>query len=660
MSWMQKLYETYQQGVCLDIVEEQKPIPICHTIQNVHINIVIDEKGDFKRAKVLEKTQIVLPSTEKSAGRSNGESPHPLADRIQYVAGDYARYGGLKPPYFKGYKEQLEKWCVSEFKHPGANAVYEYISKETIVEDLINSQVLWVDKYNVLLIQWPENMRIDVPLLFKLLPKKRGILDQGNALVCWTVEKQGVNLVDTWKDAELQKSWIGFCNSTFKLEGLCCIAGDIQAIASSHPAKLRHSGDKAKLISSNDSKGYTFRGRFTDSLQAVVVGSIISQKAHNALRWLINRQGYRNDDQVVVAWAVSGKSIPEAVKQIEFDLDNFEEVEIDQDSQDDFLKKDLTVDCGQSFARQLKKYMKGYKARLQPNEAVIIMGIDSVTTGRMGITYYREYFAHEYIDMITRWQDDFAWFQRVEKKILHKKGKVKTIVSWPVCAPSLWTIVSAVYGDIIKSNKTLKKNIIERLIPCIVEAKSFPLDIVNVAIRKASKPLSGEKWEWERNVGVACALYRGFYKRHSDKNKRRNYSMALDVIYNNRDYLYGRLLAVAEGVEKYSLYLSDEKRLSTAIRMMQRFADRPFSTWRTVELALQPYIQRLQNRHGGFVYKQLSLLDEIMELFKKEDFSNDKPLSGEFLLGFHSQRLELRKKREKEEIVKQEDIEEGE
>ena len=136
--------------------------------------------------------------------------------------------------------------------------------------------------------------------------------------------------------------------------------------------------------------------------------------------------------------------------------------------------------------------------------------------------------------------------------------------------------------------------------------------------------------------------------------------MALDVIYNNRDYLYGRLLAVAEGIEGYSLYLSDEKRLPTAIRMMQRFADRPFSTWRTIELALQPYIQRLQNKRGGFVYKQLSLIDEIMELFRKEDFSNDKALTGEFLLGFHSQRLELGKKKEKEEIVKQEDTEEGE
>ena len=41
---------------------------------------------------------------------------------------------------------------------------------------------------------------------------------------------------------------------------------------------------------------------------------------------------------------------------------------------------------------------------------------------------------------------------------------------------------------------------------------------------------------------------------------------------------------------------SDEgkKRETTAGRLMQRFADRPFSTWRTIELALKPYEARMQ------------------------------------------------------------------
>ena len=80
--------------------------------------------------------------------------------------------------------------------------------------------------------------------------------------------------------------------------------------ADQHPAKLRNDGDKAKLISSNDTSGFTFRGRFLTADQAATVGFETTQKAHFALRWLISRQGYRKGDLAIVAWATSGASIP--------------------------------------------------------------------------------------------------------------------------------------------------------------------------------------------------------------------------------------------------------------------------------------------------------------------------------------------------------------
>ena len=38
------------------------------------------------------------------------------------------------------------------------------------------------------------------------------------------------------------------------------------------------------------------------------------------------------------------------------------------------------------------------------------------------------------------------------------------------------------------------------------------------------------------------------------------------------------------------------------------------------------------------------LLDEVMGKFTKGEFVNDRPLSGEFLLSYHSQRLVLHNK----------------
>ncbi len=76
---------------------------------------------------------------------------------------------------------------------------------------------------------------------------------------------------------------------------------------------------------------------------------------------------------------------------------------------------------------------------------------------------------------------------------------------------------------------------------------------------------------------------------------------------------------------------------------MQRFADRPFSTWRNIELALTPYKSRLRasEKGAGFLWKREKLLDEIQCRFQPEDFASDRALSGEFLLGFHCQRADL-------------------
>ena len=119
--------------------------------------------------------------------------------------------------------------------------------------------------------------------------------------------------------------------------------------------------------------------------------------------------------------------------------------------------------------------------------------------------------------------------------------------------------------------------------------------------------------------------------------------MALETNRRSRDYLFGRLLAVAEHLESLALFVAHEKpRDTSAARMMQRFADQPYSTWRTIELALAPSKTRLRSSRGGFLFKMELLLDEVMCAFTGDDFTQDAPLSGEFLLGYHCQRQALK------------------
>jgi CRISPR-associated protein Csd1 len=115
--------------------------------------------------------------------------------------------------------------------------------------------------------------------------------------------------------------------------------------------------------------------------------------------------------------------------------------------------------------------------------------------------------------------------------------------------------------------------------------------------------------------------------------------MALDEERNSRDYLYGRLLALAENLEHWALNVAGERRPTNAERMMQRFADHPYSTWRTLELGLVPYKTRL----GGRAHKILSLIDIVHSKFDPpSDYMRDDRLSGEFLLGYHCQRAALK------------------
>lgn len=123
--------------------------------------------------------------------------------------------------------------------------------------------------------------------------------------------------------------------------------------------------------------------------------------------------------------------------------------------------------------------------------------------------------------------------------------------------------------------------------------------------------------------------------------------MALEEDRKTRDYLYGRLLAVSDYLEKSALGLTNETtRETNAMKLMQRFMDRPFSTWRTLEMKLAPSRGRLQASRPGLLVKLDKILGHIHCTFVPDDYMLDKPLTGEALLGFYCQRDAFYKKAE--------------
>lgn len=625
MSWIQKLYETYEN--CQSMIgkvtsEKEVPLlPICHTTNKAQIEIVINHQGTFKRARVVLKddARTIIPCTESSGGRTSGEAPHPLCDKLQYVAKDYTEYGGSKDSYFGNYESELEKWCTSQYKHPKAIAVFEYIKKGRVIKDLVAQKVLIIGDDGKL-IEKPEKKSRDISNIFKVLK------DQSEAFVRWEVETPDDGCSKVWEDKTLWNSWINYYSNIKQDKTLCYVTGKELLGVEQHPAKLRNDGDKAKLISSNDWDGFTFRGRFTDTkkhntYQTCGVGFEVTQKAHSALRWLISRQGYRNGDQAIVAWASSGKQIPDPLAD---PLSILGEEELISDEPE-------VVSIAENFARKFNKKIAGYKADLGDTSGVVVMGLDSATQGRMAITFYRELTGSEFLERLEKWHDTCAWihdYRFVEDKE-NKKRKRKNLRF--VGAPAPKDIAEAAYRS--KVDDKLKKSTVERLLPCIIDGQKIPRDIVDSAVHRACNRIGMEGWEWNKTLSIACALFK-------KSNEKEGYSMALDESRRTRDYLYGRLLALADSLEQWALNKAGEDRPTNAARLMQHFAEHPYSTWRNIELLLSPYKARL----GGQSQKRQAMIDEVKNMFDTDDFMNDKKLSGEFLLAYSCQREALRPK----------------
>jgi CRISPR-associated protein Csd1 len=476
---------------------------------------------------------------------------------------------------------------------------------------LIEHQVLPADQQRQLVKEW-KGEKDQTPGIYKWLQAGQ---HPEESFVRWAVEGVGP-ASGTWQDEALIDSWINFYATLQTSRGLCMVQGVAATLATQHPAKLRNAGDKAKLISANDGSGFTFRGRFLESEEAVSVGFQVTQKAHNALRWLIERQGSRNGTQAIVAWTPSAVDVPDPMAST-YELFGVSTAQVSSTS--------VGGDIGQAFSLQLKKAIQGYRARLGPSDGIVVMGLDSATPGRMAITYYREIQGSEFLGRIEAWHARFAWPQNY--------GKDKKFVG----APSPRDIAQAAYGR--RLDEKLEKSVGERLLPCIVDGAAIPADFVEAVRRRAANRVSFKKdewWEWEKCLGIACALFKGKYI-------ERKYDMALETERTSRDYLFGRLLAIAESLEAFALKQAEEQRETTAARLMQRFADRPASTWRTIELALSPYLVRLRSRAPGFLVSRRQLLDDVVASFHHDDFVLDAPLTGEFLLGYHCQRQALLK-----------------
>ncbi len=594
MSWFKNLTDTYDNvSEIIGIPDENGNIllPPYHTTKsNSDVCITIDEDGIFRDADQSKLTILIL-CTESSGSRSGKANfPHPLHDEIAYLSTNEEKRGK--------YLLQLSKWSSL---HPKVEAVRKYITKNTLIEDLQSCNIKISDK------------------LF----------------VRFSVEMPGDSVPNLWEDKTVAEAWQTYMKKEESKEiALCYVTGQILPITSKHPKNINSLTSNAKLISCNDDQNFTYRGRFDKTKPANMISMEASHKAHAMLKYLINTQAYKCDSQAIIAWAVDSGAAQSGFFEDSLEIYG-DTVKTERDKLIE-AQNELDLD----YAKKLSMAIRGYgnsENLKNHNRQIAVIAVDAATTGRMAVTFYKELQENEYTERIINWHESCCWYFR---------SKGKTYIS----APSSDQIIAAVHGEPKgEGYSKIKKQSRERILSFIINGEKFSKAWLSAAVNRISNPFSYDKadggwdfYKWEVAVNTTCAITRKYYFDHKEE-----FELELERTRRDRDYLYGRMLAIADKIESHARYLQDkkdetEKRPTNAVRYMSAFATKPFKTWEVIYHQLNPYIQRLNGAEG---YQKE--LDEIMSLFEEGEYENDKPLSGKYLMGYSLQRRALNNSKNK-------------
>lgn len=588
MGLFQKAVETYDNMKSLAGAESEERkaalAPIGFITTGVQIEITVTEDGEFRGAEQIfdisedseekspkPKKKIIIPVTEKSLKRTNtaATSPHPLCDKLMYMCPE-------NKESYEAYLEQLQDWCDSEFACPKIKAILKYVKKGTI--------------------------QADIASVGKIKVKK-------DTFVCWRVlSTDCAEPEEVWKSRSVIDSYINYYQSKIDAspeKALCYVSGELIMPADKHPGGVVPGN--AKLISSDDKNNFTYRGRFSDDSEALTVGFISSQKAHNALKWVVSNDGFRCGDRMFVCWNPKGKKTKNPFASLFPDFSEAEE-----------------NPTPTNYREILAKTVLGYKNNFKPEDETVTAVFEAASKGRLSVCYYSEMKAEDFLERLRFWDETTAWLYR----------------TFGVTSPNLRNIADAAYGvprtsgenQAVETDEKVLAIAMQRLLLCRLEKAPFPADIMRSAVQKCSSLQLYDKLNREKQLFTTCAIIKKYiYDRFKEE-----WNMALEPEKKNRSYQFGRLLAVLEKAER-DAFDNGEKREPNAIRMWSLFVKRPmYATTVIIEQLKNAYYPRLEPGKRGYYDKLIEGIMRVISEFPENEIG--KPLGEEYLMGYYLQK----------------------
>ena len=189
----------------------------------------------------------------------------------------------------------LKDWCESSYGNRYVKTVYAYLEKNTLLWDLEGAGILDFTEEKELKKRLNEVVRIGIRRDFQ-------------------------TDLELWRENEIREDFCRYLGNGQENRSFCYISGEEGTISENHPKSIWNLKANAKLISANEkaNRGLVYSGRFETANQAVQVSYETSQKVHNALKWLIQKQGKMIGDKLLVAWGMDGGDFKNVIEGTDF------------------------------------------------------------------------------------------------------------------------------------------------------------------------------------------------------------------------------------------------------------------------------------------------------------------------------------------------------
>ena len=554
----------------------------------------------------------LYPSSEISRGRTGSSTrPHGMADQLQYVC---AVAG--KERMNEAYLAQLEDWSKSEFTHPYVNIIYKYVAAGTALQDI--SRTLGTEE---------KPFQTD---------------SETKTFVFFKISGGDDGPEETWRNTEIMDLWEKYLeskNDTGNYE-FDAISGEKDIRAENCDKNLMPGHANAKMFScSSVARDLVWGGRFEEKDEAFFIGKKTNAYISKAMRFLFNGERYN---------PVTGTGVWVPITSSKKDVNDIfavwrvshpETFVINPASDGESLDPDewYLETFGENIGEAV--YGKGMKEIREP-DTICAAYIGAISPGRLAVRGYYEFAnAAEYVEKLNAWNRACSWEPSVFELDKGRKEFTPTM-------GELLLFLTGTYDVNAGRMKITDDGYASKIRKEVVLAKmtngKLPDSLAYAAKERLRNPWIYKDSGNGKLSRTCLAVLRKYYIDTYGKE----YNPMLNREETDRGYLYGRLLAIYDKMEK-DTFDKGTNRPTNAAKMRARYAERPVAT--VAHLDEQARTLWLPGNKCRVRYEKE--LQEITGMIETHYGIKEKPLPPTYFFGYYAEMRDLWSREEKETVT---------